>query len=467
MSKQRFAYFKEVAIGAGAGFVVLVLVILGFSFSGAVSPSPSGSNLPSNSASASATPTSTAATCSVQDLANDNRFGNLQTMVVDAASGKTLVDFKGQQPGSTASTMKLLTAAAALQILGPNYRVTTRVYQDSADKGTIYFVGAGDVTLSRTIPGKKSVYESAPKLNDLAIAINKAVASTPITKIVVDGSLFAGPQWLASVDQSERTNGYQSLTSALQVDGDRNDPTRATSPRSATPELRAGAWLKSALGAGAAGASVVQGTLATDATQIASVQSQPISNWINYMLSVSDNTLAESLARLVSLDLGFDGSFASLDGAIKKAIHDTLGLDTTGVSIQDGSGESPLNTVSPAFMLQLMKQIYLGSGNLTIEKQALPVAGESGSLKSRFTGSNIDAQGHVFAKTGWINHGYTLVGYITAKDGSTLLFAIYALGPTVKDDAKAAIDNLATGYYRCGLQLAPLATVTPTAVPKP
>ena len=467
MSKPRFAYFKEVAIGAGSGALVLALLIAGFSISGTVTPRPSNSNSASPSTNPSASPSASAATCSVQDLANDNRFGNLQAMVINQATGQTLLDYKGEQAGSTASTMKLLTAAAALQVLGPNYRVITRVYQDPTDKGTIYLVGAGDPTLSRTGVGKQSVYQGAPKLSDLAIGINKALGATPITNIVVDGSKFAGPQWLPSVDVSERTSGYQSLTSALQVDGDRNDPTKATSPRSATPELRAGTWLKSAIGAGASGATVTQGTMPTSAVQIATVQSQPISTWVNYMLSVSDNTLAESLARLVSLALNGDGSFASLDSTIKQALGSTLNLNTAGVTIQDGSGESPANSVSPAFMLSLMKQIFTASGNLAVEKQSLPVAGESGSLKARFTGKNIDAAGHVFAKTGWINHGYTLVGYTNAKDGSVLLFAVYALGPTVKDDAKVAIDNLVTGFYRCGVKLAPVTSVAPTAVPTP
>jgi D-alanyl-D-alanine carboxypeptidase/D-alanyl-D-alanine-endopeptidase (penicillin-binding protein 4) len=62
----------------------------------------------------------------------------------------------------------------------------------------------------------------------------------------------------------------------------------------------------------------------------------------------------------------------------------------------------------------------------------------------------VDAAGHVFAKTGWIKTGYTLVGYINAKDGTVLLFAVYALGTTVTDATKGAIDNLVTGFYRCG-----------------
>jgi D-alanyl-D-alanine carboxypeptidase/D-alanyl-D-alanine-endopeptidase (penicillin-binding protein 4) len=59
----------------------------------------------------------------------------------------------------------------------------------------------------------------------------------------------------------------------------------------------------------------------------------------------------------------------------------------------------------------------------------------------------------VLAKTGWITTGYTLSGIIRAQDGTTLTFAIYALGE-VTAAAKQAIDTLATGFYRCGDELA-------------
>lgn len=464
--KQRFAYFKEVAIGGGIGLVVLALVIVGFSVSGSVVTPGSNNNASNQTASTTPSANPSASLCSVQDQMNDPRLGNVQAMVVNAANDQTLLNYKGDQASATASTMKLLTAAAAMQILGPNYRVQTRVYKDASDAGTIYLVGGGDVTLSRTSPGKQSVYQDAPKLNDLAVQVNKALAGTTITKIVADGSLFKGPQWLAGVNNSELTNGYLSNTSALQVDGDRNDPKKETSPRSNTPEIRAGTWLKQAIGASASSATVVNGTMPSSAMQIATVSSQPISNWINHMLNVSDNTQAEALARLTSIDQGFDGSFASLDASTKKALG-TLGLDTAGIKVMDGSGESTSNAVSPAFMTKLMKQIQQGAGNLAVVKQSLPVAGESGSLQNRFNGANVDAAGHVFAKTGWIDHGYTLAGYISPKDGSTLLFAVYALGPKVKDDAKAAIDNLVTSIYRCGASLGPVTQVTPGATASP
>ncbi len=119
---------------------------------------------------------------------------------------------------------------------------------------------------------------------------------------------------------------------------------------------------------------------------------------------------------------------------------------------RDGSGLSDDNAVSPIFMAKLMQMLNTATGDLAGVKAGMPVAGESGSLAARFSGENVDARGHVIAKTGWIKKGYTLSGIINAKDGSTLTFAVYALG-SVKPEAKDAIDNLVTGFYRCGNEL--------------
>ena len=450
--RQGFPYVKQVLIGSLSGAVALALVIVGFSISGGISTPSSTDALPSSSASASASASASVTLCSVKDLAASADLGNLQALVTNAATDQVLFARNENQASATASVMKLVTAAAALQTLGPNYRVDTRAYRDATDLGVVYLVGGGDVTLSRTKPGESSVYANAPKLNDLAVAVNAAVGTSPITRIVVDSSLFPGSQWDPTWERSEQTIGYMSQVSALQVDGDRANAAKETSPRSTKPELRAGAWFKSALGNSATTATVVQGVTPPSATQIARVSSQPISNWINHMLQVSDNTQAEALARLTALDLGYDGSFASIDAAFKKALQ-SANVDATGSLFKDGSGLSASNAVSPTVIVKLVKLIQQGVGSFSVIKQGLPVSGETGSLSSRFKGDNVDAAGHVHAKTGWIKHGYTLAGYIDAKDGSTLLFAVYALGPNVEDKAKDAIDALVTGFYRCGASL--------------
>jgi D-alanyl-D-alanine carboxypeptidase/D-alanyl-D-alanine-endopeptidase (penicillin-binding protein 4) len=384
-------------------------------------------------------------------LAADPRLAKFSGVVINATTDEVLFDRNASAPAATASVMKTLTAAAAILTLGPNYRVETRVYQDATDPGTIILVGGGDPTLSRTAAGKQSVYRDAPKLSTLALNVNKKLAATPVTKIIVDASLYSGATWEPSWERSEMTQGYMSEVTALQVDGDRSNPAAETSARSSKSVLNAGKYFKAALGANAANATIEAATMPEGASQIASVSSQPISKWITHMLQVSDNTEAEALARLVALDLGYEASFKSIDAAIKKALAPT-GLNTAGMTIKDGSGLSDFNAVSPMFVAKLMQLVNKPGSGIEAIRQGLPVAAESGGLASRFKGDNIDAAGHVFAKTGWIKKGYTLAGIINAKDGSTLTFAVYALGD-VKADAKDAIDNLVTGFYRCGDKL--------------
>jgi D-alanyl-D-alanine carboxypeptidase/D-alanyl-D-alanine-endopeptidase (penicillin-binding protein 4) len=171
------------------------------------------------------------------------------------------------------------------------------------------------------------------------------------------------------------------------------------------------------------------------------------------MLLTSDNTLAEMLARVVSVKSGFGGSAASLQQAIPAALKG-YGVPVDALTIKDGSGLSEASAVPPEYVAKLMVKILAGGQNLSIVYNALPVSGKSGSLASRFTGTNAVARGAVIAKTGWIDTAYTLGGVIKAADGTPLTFAFYAIGNGIKDNAKAAIDTLATSVYSCGDNLA-------------
>jgi D-alanyl-D-alanine carboxypeptidase/D-alanyl-D-alanine-endopeptidase (penicillin-binding protein 4) len=173
-----------------------------------------------------------------------------------------------------------------------------------------------------------------------------------------------------------------------------------------------------------------------------------MSRWITHILQTSENIESEMLAKLVSVDLGFDGSFESFDSAFKRALG-TTGLDFTGVRVRDASGLSQLNMVSPKFMADLMRLVNSEFADFGQIKRALPIAGESGTLGGRFKGDIADAAGDILAKNGYIIGVHTLNGIINAKDGTTLTFAIYALGDT-GSDVRLAIDTLATAFYRCG-----------------
>jgi D-alanyl-D-alanine carboxypeptidase/D-alanyl-D-alanine-endopeptidase (penicillin-binding protein 4) len=445
-------YLRQIAIGSATGLILLALIIGGFTLAAPKSSSPT--NTPTNTPTdtPTVTPTKDGRDCSIAELALDDRLVGLHAQVLNPASNEVLFDIQGDVPAQTASVMKLLTATAALQVLGPNYRVKTEVFADLDKPGHIVIVGAGDPTLSRVRAGVQSVYKDAPKLADLAVQINDWARSTPITNITLDSTYFAPEGWDPGNPESERTIGYQSLVSALQVDGDRANPTALTSPRSLDPVNAVGVALKKAIGPLASSATITQEKAGENLSPaIASVRSQPISKWIEHMLKVSDNTESEFLARLVSKQLGYDGSRDSLDVALKAALT-RAGLSTLDLVLLDGSGSNEGNRVPATFINALLKKVLNEDGDLGVIKRALPIAAETGSLANRFKGENIDAAGKIFAKTGWTKNEYSLAGIIEAKDGTDLVFSIAAIGK-VNATAKDAIDNLATGIYRCGNKL--------------
>ncbi len=420
--------------------------------------------------------------CSLEDLENDERILQLQAAVINPETNEVIYDVGADIPSRTASVMKLLTAAAAIETLGPNYRVETRVYADAQDPTKIYFVGAGDVTLSRTAPGQQSIYRDAPKLSSLAFQVNQYVSTIQpveepaepdpfqpvppdpapefnqeITEIVLDSSLWGGidgsGQWEKNWNLEGIEAGWMSQASALQVDGDRNRPSQLTSSRSDAPVERAGVWFQEAIGANAQNATLTYGKAPADAVEIASVLSEPIKEWIRIMLLRSDNTVAEALARLIAYDVGLDGSdFESLTAAYRSALSGT-GLNTQELVIEDGSGLSAYSAVSPLFVAELMELVVEGYPSFEIILNSLPVAGESGSLENRFDeGELSNASGKILAKTGWIRTGYSLAGTMTASDGTDLVFAVYNLGD-VSTANREALDEFVYGIYDCGADL--------------
>jgi D-alanyl-D-alanine carboxypeptidase/D-alanyl-D-alanine-endopeptidase (penicillin-binding protein 4) len=444
-----FALLGTGAVVAGAATRPPVLAAASTSPAPSATPTPTPRPAPDAAASLAA---SRLRSCSVAGLAKDPRLANFQAQVVNAKTGEILFDRGGKTPSRTASVFKVLTAAAALSVLGPHYRATTTVVKGSAP-GSVVLVGGGDLTLSRTPSGSRSAYAGAPHLDELArqaIAAWKADpanAGAPISSLVLDSSLFAGPGWEPGWARSELAGGYMPEITALQVDGDRADPSRNTSPRSADPIGRAGQAFADALGGGV---SISRGTAPAGAAQLAAVRSQPVSTLIKQALIVSDNALAEMLARLVAVKSGAGNTFDAEPKAILAGLA-PYGIDTAGIVVKDGSGLNPSNAVPPGYLTQLFVKINARAGNLGVIFDGLPVAGRTGSLSysDRFAGDNSAADGAVFAKTGWIDTGYTLAGIIHAADGTPLTFAVYALGD-VGDNAKQAIDTITTGFFRCG-----------------
>ncbi len=394
-------------------------------------------------------------TCSIASAAKDPRLFHFEGSVVNAKTGETLFDRHGSTGSRTASVLKVLTSAAALHVLGPDYRLTTRVVRGSKP-GQVVLIGGGDVTLSRTPAGTKTAYAGAPHLATLAARVKAAWASDPttrgtrITQVVLDSSYFGGPVWQPSWDDVERRMGTTPRITALMVDGDRANPAAETSPRGLDPIGRAGTAFANLVGSGVA---TTRGTAPAGAQVLGSVHSQPVSTLVKQALLVSDNTIAEALARVTAIRSGDGNTFAAEQAGTVGALA-AYGIDTTGMKIKDGSGLSPDNRVKPASLSALFIQVLHRAHGLGAIYDGLPVAGRTGTLAypDRFTGAAARARGQVRAKTGWIDTGYMLSGLIHSRDGTWLTFAFMAVGP-VHPSTKTALDALTADAWDCGANL--------------
>jgi serine-type D-Ala-D-Ala carboxypeptidase/endopeptidase (penicillin-binding protein 4) len=407
-------------------------------------------------------PTPAHASCTVDKQLTSKNIKQLHVEVLDATSGQTLFSKDEQQPARTASVMKVLTAAVALDVLGPDYRITTSVMVSPSEPGKIYLVGAGDVTLSRMPGNITSYYAKAPKLDSLTkqIASWAKASSISISAVSVDSSLFGGEkEWHPTWSRLGLSSGYMAPVSALQIDAARltstRNPNTWLAQRTSTPVKQAGDLFVASLNKVgiATGLKATAAKAPTDSVVIASVQSRPVSELVANMLRVSDNSIAEALGRVSSIKSGLDGSMASLTPLYKKVLK-ARGLDVSKISVIDASGLSRLNQVPAALINDLLLLVNQGVGDYESLEAGLPISGESGSLKSRFaTGSKVETKGKVIAKTGYILTGYSLAGFLTAKDGTELIFTVYNLAERANANHRLAMDNLVYRFYQCGASL--------------
>ncbi len=463
---------RAAAVGAFSGSALLVAIVLALNpilgaASGATpsadsstaTPSPTDTSAsPSPTESLTASPSESATperTCSISDLLDNSLIVDWQGEVRLLDTGEILYSSSAGVSSRPASVLKLFTAAAALEVLGSNYRVETKLYRDARNRGIVYFVGAGDVTLSALSSGN-SVYSGAARVSDLAEQALRELGDKEIREIVLDSTLYSAEdgegEWHETWDKRGLTEGYMAPVSALQLDGGRIDPKKKLSQRTETPVLSAGEALRAELGETAQNAELQFGTVPANAVEIASVESAPLSTWINYMLLESDNALAEAIGRLISYEVGLDGSMKSLTEALRIALVDT-DLDLSALFAQDASGLSRNSLLAPSVVNDLLDLVESGYGNFSLISDGLSRSTQTGSLASRFTGSQADAAGQIQAKTGWIRTGYSLAGFIDAADGSRLSFTVYNLASSVNLDHRQAMDDVVYGIYKCGGEL--------------
>lgn len=174
-------------------------------------------------------------------------------------------------------------------------------------------------------------------------------------------------------------------------------------------------------------------------------RSESIDDMLTHMLLKSDNLYAESFLRTVGYDIYGIGSTDKGTAAVKKTLHTKYGADITKLTMDDGSGLSFLDKVTPNFMVNLLTKAY----NSPIGKKfyrALPTSATDGTLAYRMNGP---LRGRVHAKTGTLSSVFTLSGYLLTKKNHLVSFSIMLndLKRNQRNNARAFQDRVVKVFY--------------------
>lgn len=160
------------------------------------------------------------------------------------------------------------------------------------------------------------------------------------------------------------------------------------------------------------------------------------------MLKESDNLYAESMFYQLGAAAGARPATAKSSAAVIERLIAKVGLDPKRYAIADGSGLSLYNYVTAELEVRLLRYAFHNSNIYLHLHPALPEAGVDGTLRSRLKGTF--TQGNVFAKTGTVTGVSSLAGYCTAANGHRLAFAIINQGLMHSRNGRTFQDRVCT-----------------------
>jgi D-alanyl-D-alanine carboxypeptidase/D-alanyl-D-alanine-endopeptidase (penicillin-binding protein 4) len=149
-------------------------------------------------------------------------------------------------------------------------------------------------------------------------------------------------------------------------------------------------------------------------------KSPPLAQLIATTNMRSDNLHAECLHRILGATRGSAGTSMEASRIVREHWREQ-GIDLSGFHMTDGCGLARTNTITARQLTLLLHQMAT-SEHFEVFYKSLPVAGQSGTLRS--IGQGEACEGRVHAKSGSIGRVKTFCGYLDARNGSRYAFAI-------------------------------------------
>jgi D-alanyl-D-alanine carboxypeptidase/D-alanyl-D-alanine-endopeptidase (penicillin-binding protein 4) len=401
--------------------------------------------------------------------------------VLDVASGKPVYRRNADQTFNIASNVKVVTTAAALALLGPEYRYKTQVFADQLDAsgtvtGNLYLRTVGDPSLDHT-----ALWSLA---NELAIIGVKKVTGA----LIIDDSFFDTDSTPPAFDQKKEdayfrapvgaaSLDYNAVTVWVQPGAKPGQPARiAASPSSDAVTVKStvvtvgkGRTAVDALAVASptgtevtvsgqirwddlggeafrkridrptaftgsafrlilarAGIRVTKdlrtGVVPKTARTVVSHASEPIGVLVRDMMKTSNNFMAETIMKTIGAEVaGAPGTWAKGVAAVAGWLEETVHLPHGSFRYENGSGLYDSNRFSPDAVVAILRagahDFRTGAEYLS----AMAIAGADGTLVRRMGGTA--AERYVRAKSGSLKNVSCLSGF-AGGTGRPLAFAV-------------------------------------------
>ena len=396
---------------------------------------------------------------------------------VETLAGETLADREGDRFFVPASALKLLTTAAVLTELGPDYTLQTSVLgtTDADGRTSLQVIGGGDPSFNQTSLEEIATQLAQQSLQTIDVlygddstfpgeAVNpnwewedvQAGYGAPVNALILNENeivLSLVPQDLGEPlqvvwDEPSQGSGWQienySTTVAagepefvsvgrelgrpvLRVWGQliAGSPAESTSIAEPNPSQAFVEALQIALAE--QGIRVAQPRVTTPPagdrwTLLASTTSPPLSELLIPTNQNSNNLYAEALLKTLGRQDPDATDSTEAGVAIARQILANLGMDTSELVMVDGSGLARKNLVTPQAMVDVL-QGMARSPHFSTYRNSLAVAGVSGTLRNRL--KDTPAAGRLYGKSGAISRNFALAGYLEPPNYEPLAFSIF------------------------------------------
>ena len=140
----------------------------------------------------------------------------------------------------------------------------------------------------------------------------------------------------------------------------------------------------------------------------------------------SNNLYAETLLKTLGKELRNEGSYDSSYVAVKNVLEQIGVRTATGFKLQDGSGLSRKNFISPDFFCRYLEAM-MGSECFEDFVESLPSPGGTGTLASNLKDYPVEIKNRIKAKSGSMDGVRCYSGYIIPSEGckdDTIVFSI-------------------------------------------